>query len=87
MVRIQKPTSQSILEKQRTSGGGTASESHVIVNQPVKMAIGMISKVVIKNCDNCGRTVNFSKVIQGFAGDEEPKVNVRCPHCGGMNVI
>lgn len=70
-----------------STGGGTASESHVIVNQPVNMATGMISKLVIKNCDNCGRTVHFSKVIQGFAGDEEPKVNVRCPHCGGMNVI
>ncbi len=70
-----------------STGGGTASESHVIVNRPVNFAAGMSSKLLMKNCDNCGRTVSFSKVIQGFAGDEEPKVNVRCPYCGSINVI
>ena len=70
-----------------STGGGTASESHVIVNRPVKFAAAMSSELLMKNCDNCGKTVSFSKVIQGFAGDEEPKVNVRCPYCGSINVI
>ncbi len=70
-----------------STGGGTASESHVIVNIPVKMASALTSKLIIKNCNRCGKTVNFSKIIQGFAGDEEPKVEVRCPYCGGANVI
>lgn len=68
-------------------GGGSASESHVIVDRPVKMAAGMMSKLVITNCDKCGRSVSFSKVIQGFAGDSEPLVSVRCPFCGGNNTI
>ena len=68
-------------------GGSSASESHVIVDRPVRMAAGMLSKLVIKNCDNCGRSVSFSKVIQGFAGDTEPLVSVRCPFCGGNNTI
>jgi len=68
-------------------GGGSASESHVIVNRPVKMAVGAMSKLVLKNCDNCGRSVSFSKVIQGFAGDSEPLVSIRCPFCGGVNTI
>jgi len=68
-------------------GGSSASESHVIMDRPVKMAAGMMSKLVIKNCDNCGRSVSFSKVIQGFAGDTEPLVSVRCPFCGSNNTI
>jgi hypothetical protein len=68
-------------------GGSPASESHVIVDRPVRMAAGMISKVVMTNCQNCGRPVAFSKVIQGFAGDSEPQVSVRCPFCGGSNAI
>jgi len=70
-----------------SSGGGSASESHVIVNRPVGAAAGMISKLVLTNCDHCGRPVQFSKVIQGFAGDHEPLVAVRCPFCGGSNTI
>ena len=70
-----------------SSGGGSASESHVIVNGPVRKAAALFSKVVLKNCDHCGRSVRFSKVIQGFAGDNEPLVSVRCPFCGGNNMI
>jgi hypothetical protein len=70
-----------------STGGGIASESHVIVNRPVNMASALSSSVIIKNCDNCGKTVPFSKVIQGFAGDEEPKAEARCPFCGSINII
>lgn len=70
-----------------STGGGPASESHVIVNRPVNMAMGMGVTTVVKDCDSCGRTVQFSKVIQGFAGDREPKAEVRCPYCGGVNII
>lgn len=70
-----------------SSGSGSASESHVIVNGPVRAAAGLISKVVLTNCEHCGRSVRFSKVIQGFAGDHEPLVSVRCPFCGGSNAI
>ena len=70
-----------------STGRGAASESHVIVNNPVKMAAGLFSKLVIKNCDLCGRTVQFSKVIQGFSGDSEPSVSSKCPFCGGTNTI
>ncbi|MHB1349258.1 MAG: hypothetical protein ACYCYR_05245 [Desulfobulbaceae bacterium] len=68
-------------------GGGSASASHVVVNRPVKMAAGMISKLVMKNCQECGRPVSFSKVIQGFAGDSEPLISVSCPFCRGNNTI
>ena len=70
-----------------STGGGSASESHVIVNRPVNNAMGMSATMVLKNCDSCGRTVPFSKVIQGFAGDEVPKVEVKCPYCGSINII
>lgn len=70
-----------------SSGGGSASESYVIVNRPVRTAAALVSKLVLKNCDHCGRSVPFSKVIQGFAGDHEPLVSVRCPFCGGINTI
>lgn len=70
-----------------SSGGSSASENHVIVDRPVRMAAGMMSKLVITNCDKCGRSVSFSKVIQGFAGDSEPLMSVRCPFCGGSNTI
>ncbi|MDD4996975.1 MAG: hypothetical protein PHI99_02420 [Syntrophales bacterium] len=70
-----------------SSSGGSTSEGHVIVDRPVNMAAGMMSKLVITNCDKCGRSVSFSKVIQVFAGDSEPLVSVRCPFCGGSNTI
>jgi len=70
-----------------SSGGGSASESHVIVNRPVQSAVALSSKLVVTNCDHCGRSVQFSKVIQGYAGNHEPLVSVRCPFCGGANTI
>jgi hypothetical protein len=70
-----------------SSGGGSASESHVIVNRPVRTAAALVSKLVLKNCEHCGRSVTLSKVIQGFAGDHEPLVSVRCPFCGGSTTI
>lgn len=68
-------------------GGGSASESHVIVNEPVKNASALHAKLVIKACDNCGKTVSFSKVVQAFAGDSEPTVSAPCPACGAANTI
>lgn len=70
-----------------SSGGSSASENHVIVNRPVNVAAGLISKLVFTNCEHCGQSVKFSKVIQGFAGDKEPLVSVCCPFCGGNNTI
>lgn len=58
-----------------------ASESRVTVNQPVKMVVGLISKVAIVVCDSCQTQFSASKVVQGFAGDEEPKVQIKCPNC------
>jgi len=64
------------------SVGAPASESRVTVNQPVKMAAGLISKMAIVVCDGCRTQFRASKVVQGFAGDEEPKAQVKCPNCG-----
>ena len=80
-------TGQGIGKRVVSTGGGPASESRVIVDRPVNMAAGMSVTAVIKNCGSCGRTVRFSKVIQGFAGDKEPEAEVRCPHCGSINII
>jgi hypothetical protein len=62
-------------------GEGSASESRVIVTKPVKMAAGIISTVVFTTCSKCGNNFPAQKVIQGFAGDSEPKVKVNCPNC------
>jgi DNA-directed RNA polymerase subunit RPC12/RpoP len=62
-------------------GGGPASESNVVVNKPVQMAVGMSATNVLTNCSKCGNNFTASKVIQGFAGDSEPKVKVNCPYC------
>ena len=64
------------------SVGATASETRVTVNQPVKMAAGLVSKLTFVVCENCRNQFTASKVIQGFAGDEEPMVQVKCPQCG-----
>lgn len=68
-------------------GGGSASESHVIVNKPVRNASALHSKLVVKACDRCGKTVSFSKIVQAFAGDSEPAVSMPCPVCGAANTI
>jgi hypothetical protein len=65
-----------------STGGGTGSETSVHVTQPVGRAVGMSSKVVITDCKGCGQILRLSKVIQGFAGDEEPKVEAKCSNCG-----
>lgn len=65
-----------------TTGGGPASEGRVIVNRPVQMTAGMSVTTVITACDACSRTVQCSKVIQSFAGDSEPKAEIKCPYCG-----
>jgi DNA-directed RNA polymerase subunit RPC12/RpoP len=64
------------------SVGATASETRITVNQPVKMAAGLISKLTITVCKNCRKQFSAGKFIQGFAGDVEPTVEVKCPHCG-----
>jgi len=67
--------------------GGPASEVQVNVTEPVQQAAAMVSKLVITTCGACGRTVHFCKVVQAFAGDADPKVNVKCPHCGAVASI
>lgn len=69
------------------STNATASESSVTVDRPTKMAAGLICKVTVLDCKHCGRRFTASKVVQGFAGDSEPKAQVKCPHCGGVNCV
>ena len=70
-----------------STGGGTGSETLVHITQPVRMAVGLSSTVVITNCKICGRIMPVSKVIQGFAGDELPKVEAKCPSCGASTWV
>lgn len=70
-----------------STGSGPASKTHINVNRPVNTAVGVNVSAVVKNCNSCGQTFRFSKVIQGFAGEEMPKVEVRCPHCRSINLI
>lgn len=69
------------------STNATASESSVIVNRTVGAAAGLIAKVSLLDCSHCGRAFTANKVVQGFAGDSEPKAQVRCPHCGGVSWV
>jgi hypothetical protein len=69
------------------STDATASESRVTIDRPTQMVAGLISKVSVLDCGHCGQQFTATKVIQGFAGDEEPSVTVKCPHCGGANRI
>ena len=64
------------------TGGGSGSESSVTIDRPVRMAAGLSASVCVVTCERCGNTFQFSKVIQGFAGDSEPRVQVTCPNCG-----
>lgn len=75
-------TGQGIGKRITKTGEGTASENEVIVNKPVRIAFGMGAKIVIATCSKCGNNYSAQKVIQGFAGDDEPKVMVNCPRCG-----
>lgn len=70
-----------------STGGSIASESKVIVNKPVKKAIGMQTKLIISDCVACGEMFSFSQVVQGFAGDKIPKEEIKCPNCGEINLI
>jgi hypothetical protein len=80
-------TGQGIGKRVVSRGGTSASETHVTVNESVDMIVGMSATTVVTSCNNCGRMVTFSKVIQGFAGDTMPKVEVKCPYCKGINLI
>jgi hypothetical protein len=80
-------TGQGTGKRVVSRGGTSASETHVNANKPVNMVVGMSSTVCITSCNNCGHTFSCSKVIQGFAGDQMPKVEVKCPHCGDTNLI
>jgi len=64
------------------SSGPTASESRVTVDQPVNQAFGVMSKVVVTVCERCKNQFPASKVVQAFAGDQEPRVQANCPYCG-----
>ena len=67
--------------KRVTSVNSSASETKVIVNKPINYAAGIISKAVFTKCIKCDEDFEATKVIQGFAGDQEPKVEVKCPFC------
>jgi hypothetical protein len=68
-------------------GGNTASQSKVIVDKPVNMAFALGSFLVSTSCSHCGHNFTASKVIQGFAGDTEPKIKLNCPNCGEVVLI
>jgi hypothetical protein len=74
-------TKQGIGKRITSTGAGVASESNVIVNKPVQTAFGMSATLVLTTCSKCGNTFSAQKVIQGFAGDIEPKVEINCPFC------
>lgn len=65
-----------------STGGWTASENMAVVDKSVNIAVGMSVTAVLTNCSSCGHNFVAQKVIQGFAGDSEPKVSVSCPRCG-----
>jgi len=71
----------------RSSGATAASEVKVTVNQPVNVAAGLISGIAILVCDRCKTQFHASKVVQGFAGDREPRVQVKCPVCGWQTSV
>jgi hypothetical protein len=74
-------TGQGIGKRITSTGEGAASESKVIVTQPVQTAFGLSATVVLTACSKCGKNFSAQKVIQGFTGDSEPKVEVHCPFC------
>jgi hypothetical protein len=70
-----------------TTGPGPASQGRVVVDKPVKMVAAMMTGAIIMGCESCGRDFRVMKVVQGFAGDATPKVEVKCPHCGALASI
>jgi hypothetical protein len=75
-------TGQGTAKRIINTGGGSGVESSVTVDKPVRMAAGLSASLCVVKCEKCGNTFQFSKVIQGFAGDSEPRVQVKCPSCG-----
>jgi transposase-like protein len=80
-------TGQGIGKRITSTGGESASETRVVIDKDVKMAAGSIATTVIMSCSSCGYNFVATKVIQGFAGNSEPKVKVNCPHCGATMLI
>lgn len=64
------------------SSGATASESRVMVDQPVRQAFACMSKLTIAVCDRCKNQFTARKVVHAFAGDQEPREQAKCPNCG-----
>ncbi len=75
-------TGQGTGKRITSTEGGTVSENRVVVDKPVNIAAGMSATTVFTSCSSCGHNFVAQKVIQGFAGDNEPKVKVDCPNCG-----
>ncbi len=71
----------------RSSGAQSASEYHVIVDQPVDIAASFISKMVIIVCSQCQNQFSATKGVAAFAGDREPRVYVKCPKCGAPHLV
>ena len=80
-------TGQGTGKRVVSKGGAAASEIRVNITKPVKTAVGVSSTLIFTKCENCGQSVRFSKVIQGFAGDKMPKIEAKCPFCGSINLI
>ena len=80
-------TGSGTAKKIISTGGGSGSEISVNVTKSVKRAIGMGSSIIIADCQGCGRMLRVTKVIQGFAGDDEPRIEAKCPHCGASTWV
>ena len=78
VTNVGKGTAKRVI----ATGGGPALESSVMVNKPVEIAVGMSAHLVLTTCSRCGRNVRLSKVIEAFAGEAEPEIEVKCPFCG-----
>lgn len=73
--------------KEVVSSGATASQSTVVVNQPVQLASGLHATLAVVLCESCGTQFNVGKVVQAFAGDREPKTHASCPNCGAVRWV
>ena len=69
------------------SRGATASEVHVVSDGDARMVVGLLSMVVAMVCPHCQRQFHATKVVQGFAGDQEPHAKVACPDCGHVCLV
>lgn len=68
-------------------GNQPAAVTNVETSENVERAIGLMSSAIVTDCNSCKKSFSASKVIQGFAGNEVPSFNVRCPHCGANNLV